>query len=193
MRKRVAVVGATGIAGQQFLVALAGHPWFEVARLAASERSAGKTYARRCAIPERGAALVVPRGAARRAARPAGRVRGRPQPRRHRHRVHRGRIGRRARPRAAVRQDDARPQHRLRLPLRAGRADPGAGGESGARRADRAPAPARGWAGFIAPLPNCTTMGLVVTLRPLLDALRHRAGAHDLDAGPLGGGPLARG
>src|ERR1700752_461503 len=43
MRKRVAVVGATGIAGQQFLVALDRHPWFEVVRLAASERSAGKT------------------------------------------------------------------------------------------------------------------------------------------------------
>lgn len=27
----------------------------------------------------------------------------------------------------------------------------------------------RGWQGFIAPLPNCTTMGLVVTLKPLLD------------------------
>jgi aspartate-semialdehyde dehydrogenase len=27
----------------------------------------------------------------------------------------------------------------------------------------------RGWKGFIAPLPNCTTMGLVVTLKPLLD------------------------
>jgi aspartate-semialdehyde dehydrogenase len=45
MRKRVAVVGATGIAGQQFLVALQNHPWFEVSLLAASERSAGKSYA----------------------------------------------------------------------------------------------------------------------------------------------------
>jgi aspartate-semialdehyde dehydrogenase len=42
---KVAVVGATGLAGQQFLVALAGHPRFQVVRLAASERSAGKTYA----------------------------------------------------------------------------------------------------------------------------------------------------
>jgi aspartate-semialdehyde dehydrogenase len=43
MRKRkVAVVGATGIAGQQFLAALVDHPWFEVAGLAASARSAGK-------------------------------------------------------------------------------------------------------------------------------------------------------
>ncbi|MGH7442810.1 MAG: aspartate-semialdehyde dehydrogenase [bacterium] len=42
---RVAVVGATGIAGQQFLACLDGHPWFEVAALAGSQRSAGKTYA----------------------------------------------------------------------------------------------------------------------------------------------------
>lgn len=44
IKKRVAVVGATGIAGQQFLAALQNHPWFEVVRLAASPRSAGKTY-----------------------------------------------------------------------------------------------------------------------------------------------------
>lgn len=42
---RVAVVGATGLAGQQFLAALAGHPIFEVVKLAASERSAGRPYA----------------------------------------------------------------------------------------------------------------------------------------------------
>src|SRR5688572_99347 len=41
-RQRVAVVGATGIAGQQFRVALDRHPWFDVVMLAASERSAGK-------------------------------------------------------------------------------------------------------------------------------------------------------
>ncbi len=44
VRRRVAVVGATGVAGQQFLVSLAGHPQFEVAALAASSRSAGKRY-----------------------------------------------------------------------------------------------------------------------------------------------------
>jgi len=41
---RVAVVGATGVAGQQALVSLDGHPWFEVVALAASSRSAGKAY-----------------------------------------------------------------------------------------------------------------------------------------------------
>ena len=43
-RRRVAVLGATGVAGQQFLVSLDQHPWFEVVALAASERSAGKPY-----------------------------------------------------------------------------------------------------------------------------------------------------
>src|SRR5258708_18072782 len=42
---RCAVLGATGVAGQQFLVALDRHPSFEVVRLGASERSAGKKYA----------------------------------------------------------------------------------------------------------------------------------------------------
>jgi aspartate-semialdehyde dehydrogenase len=40
----VAIVGATGLAGQQFLASLAGHPMFEVRKLAASSRSAGKKY-----------------------------------------------------------------------------------------------------------------------------------------------------
>lgn len=44
MKLRTAVVGATGIAGQQFLTALETHPFFEINCLAASERSAGKTY-----------------------------------------------------------------------------------------------------------------------------------------------------
>lgn len=55
MKKRVAVVGATGVAGQQFLVALRQHPWFDVGLLAASERSAGKTYAEAIRDPKTGA------------------------------------------------------------------------------------------------------------------------------------------
>ncbi|MDB4967175.1 MAG: aspartate-semialdehyde dehydrogenase [Myxococcales bacterium] len=43
-RIRVAVLGATGVAGQQFLASLPGHPLFEVVKLGASERSAGKRY-----------------------------------------------------------------------------------------------------------------------------------------------------
>jgi len=44
-RRRVAVLGATGAVGQTFVRLLADHPWFEVAEVAASERSAGKPYA----------------------------------------------------------------------------------------------------------------------------------------------------
>ncbi len=43
-RLRVGVLGATGMVGQRFVTLLEGHPWFEVVLLAASERSAGKTY-----------------------------------------------------------------------------------------------------------------------------------------------------
>lgn len=41
----VAVLGATGAVGQTFIRLLADHPWFELAELAASERSAGQRYA----------------------------------------------------------------------------------------------------------------------------------------------------
>src|SRR6201993_3090483 len=40
----VGILGATGVVGQRFLQLLEGHPWFEVAWLAASDRSEGKTY-----------------------------------------------------------------------------------------------------------------------------------------------------
>jgi len=44
-RIEVGVLGATGMVGQQFIQQLAGHPWFELTWLAASERSEGKSYA----------------------------------------------------------------------------------------------------------------------------------------------------
>jgi aspartate-semialdehyde dehydrogenase len=40
----VAVLGATGAVGQRFVQLLAGHPWFELSALAASERSAGRPF-----------------------------------------------------------------------------------------------------------------------------------------------------
>ena len=57
----VGVIGATGMVGQRFMLLLANHPWFDVKVLAASARSAGKTYAQAvgnkwafdCPIPER--------------------------------------------------------------------------------------------------------------------------------------------
>lgn len=43
-RLPVAILGATGMVGQTFIRLLANHPWFRVTTVAASERSAGKTY-----------------------------------------------------------------------------------------------------------------------------------------------------
>ena len=41
---KVGILGATGMVGQRFITLLADHPWFEIKTLAASARSAGKTY-----------------------------------------------------------------------------------------------------------------------------------------------------
>ena len=41
---KVGVVGATGMVGQRFVTLLENHPWFKLTTLAASGRSAGKTY-----------------------------------------------------------------------------------------------------------------------------------------------------
>ncbi len=41
---KVGILGATGMVGQRFISLLENHPWFEVVSVAASPRSAGKTY-----------------------------------------------------------------------------------------------------------------------------------------------------
>ncbi len=64
---KVGIIGATGMVGQRFASLLERHPWFEVVLVAASPRSAGKTYAeavgsRWCMdtpIPENMASLIV--------------------------------------------------------------------------------------------------------------------------------------
>ncbi len=43
-KKRVAIIGVTGSVGQEFVQSLTNHPWFKVTQIAASERSAGKKY-----------------------------------------------------------------------------------------------------------------------------------------------------
>ena len=64
---RAGIIGATGMVGQRFISLLANHPWFEVTCVAASSRSAGKTYREAVgdrwafdwAIPEKAAGLTV--------------------------------------------------------------------------------------------------------------------------------------
>jgi aspartate-semialdehyde dehydrogenase len=66
-RRKVGILGATGMVGQRFIQLLNNHPWFEITWLAASDRSAGKTYADACKwkldtpLPSRiGAMTVMP-------------------------------------------------------------------------------------------------------------------------------------
>ena len=44
IKLRVGILGATGMVGQRFVTLLADRPWFEIVAVAASKRSADKTY-----------------------------------------------------------------------------------------------------------------------------------------------------
>ncbi|MEW6365643.1 MAG: aspartate-semialdehyde dehydrogenase [Acidobacteriota bacterium] len=61
----VGILGATGMVGQRFIQLLDDHPWFEVAAVAASDRSAGRRYSDACrwllpgAVPSKVAGLPV--------------------------------------------------------------------------------------------------------------------------------------
>jgi aspartate-semialdehyde dehydrogenase len=166
-RRRVAVVGATGVAGQQFLVALDQHPWFEVAALAASERSAGKRYLD--AITGSGGRVSwaceepLPDSFARMPVRDASQLD----------------LTGIDLVFSAVESDAARPLEQKFAPL-----VPVVSTSSAFRYEDDVPVMVpgvncehaalikrqqkeRGWKGFVAPIPNCTATGLVVTLAPL--------------------------
>ena len=64
---RVGIIGATGMVGQRFVTLLENHPWFQLTAVAASARSAGKTYeeaagprwAMASPMPEEAKSLVV--------------------------------------------------------------------------------------------------------------------------------------
>jgi len=64
-RLPIGILGATGMVGQRFIQLLENHPWFEVAWLAASDRSSGKTYGEAAKwrldtpLPERIAQMTV--------------------------------------------------------------------------------------------------------------------------------------
>jgi aspartate-semialdehyde dehydrogenase len=64
-RRNVGILGATGMVGQRFIQLLENHPWFNITWLAASDRSAGKTYAEACAwrldtpLPDRIARMIL--------------------------------------------------------------------------------------------------------------------------------------
>ena len=166
---RVAVVGATGIVGQQFLVGLENHPWFSVTKLAASSRSAGKSY--RESITDKGGALRWWASAEPPAAYMDLFVEDASL----------------LDPSSvdlifsAVEADAAKelePVYAAKVPVistaSAFRYESDTPILVGGVNMDHAVMLAvqqrrRGWKGFVAPKPNCTTAGLVISLKPLLD------------------------
>lgn len=64
---KVGIIGGTGMVGQRFVTLLYNHPWFEIASIAASGRSAGKTYgeavegrwSQKISIPANVSSLIV--------------------------------------------------------------------------------------------------------------------------------------
>lgn len=163
----VAVVGATGLAGQQFLLALTDHPLFEVAKLAASERSAGKRYLdsirdaagatrwygteplspAHAGMPVEDATRLDPRGLAV----VFSAVEAEP--------------ARELEPRYAREVPVVSTASAFRYEPDVPILIPPVNASHAALFAEQRRA--RGWKGFIAPIPNCTATGLAVTLAPL--------------------------
>jgi aspartate-semialdehyde dehydrogenase len=165
----VAVIGATGIAGQQVLAALDGHPYFEVAVLGASERSAGKSFEE--AITEPGSGLrrwyaTEASPSARTLALPVGDAR-------------RLDLDGVALVFAAVESEAARelePLYAAKAPTistaRAHRTEPDVPLVIPGVNLDHLELLAeqrkrRKWGGFLVTLPNCTATGLAITLKAL--------------------------
>jgi aspartate-semialdehyde dehydrogenase len=172
MAIRVAVIGATGVVGQQFLVALDTHPWFTVCALAASPRSAGKRYADAIRDPETGASHwlceeSLPAAYADMEVQDAARFdpasvdlvfTG----------VEEGDVARHLEPRLAQHVPVVSTASAFRMEPDVPLLIPGINAahlpliDQQRKR--------RGWRGYVAPIPNCTTTGLAITLKPVLDA-----------------------
>jgi aspartate-semialdehyde dehydrogenase len=167
---KVAVIGATGAVGQEFVVALNKHKWFELTHVAASERSAGKKYVdairdpnsgilrwhNREEVPEYVKNMVISR-------------------------VEDIKPGNFDLIFTALESDDAKvvePKFAKITPVISTAAAfryesdvpiliPGINDNHAellnVQRKNR------GWKGFIAPLPNCTTTGMAITLKPIFD------------------------
>ena len=168
--KRVAIIGVTGAVGQEFVVALNNHPWFEVKQIAASERSAKKKFVDairdpnsgilkwhiRESIPEYVKDMIVDSvddiksenldlifsSVESEAARDIETKFAKDVP---------------------VISTSSAYRYESDVPILI----PGINDEHVAMLDTQRKN--RGWKGFIAPLPNCTTTGLVITMKPLLD------------------------
>jgi aspartate-semialdehyde dehydrogenase len=168
---KVAVIGATGAVGQEFIIALNKHRWFELTQVAASERSAGKKYIDAIRDPNSGIL----------------RWHNREEVPDYIKDVVVSRVDD-IRPEnfdlifTALESDDAKiiePKFAKTTPVistaAAFRYEPDVpilipGINDNHAELLNIQRKNRGWKGFIAPLPNCTTTGMAITLKPILDS-----------------------
>jgi aspartate-semialdehyde dehydrogenase len=158
----VAVLGATGNVGQRFVQLLECHPWFRVAELVASERSAGKTYREAtdwrlsATMPESAAGLMVqgydadlqsPVVFSGLPGEVAGEIEQRLAARGH-----------------AVLSNTSTHRMEPDVPLLIPEVN------ADHARAIETQRKNRGWSGYIVTNPNCSTIHLVLALKPLHDA-----------------------
>ena len=158
----VAVLGATGNVGQRFIQLLATHPWFRVAEVVASERSAGKRYAEAAdwrvdaAMPE-GAADLRVRGFDAALDSPLvfsglpGEVAGEVEQRL-------------AKAGHAVMSNASTHRMEPDVPLIIAEVNPGHAAAIADQRRNR------GWSGYVVTNGNCSAIHLALTLKPLQDA-----------------------
>jgi len=168
---RAAIVGATGIVGQQFLVALRKHPWIEVAVLAASERSAGRSYREAITDPSSGALRWFCEEA------PVEEVMGMPVQNAAELNLAAVDVvfsaiesgpARTLEPRFAAERPVISTASAFRYEDDVPILIPGINSEHA--RLLEVQKRSRGWRGFITPIPNCTTTGLAISLKPIYDA-----------------------
>jgi aspartate-semialdehyde dehydrogenase len=166
-RVPVAIVGATGLAGQEFLAALGAHPMFRVAKVAASSRSAGKKLKDAvkddkgaskwfCSdpLPDESADLVV-EDSAQLTADGVSLVFSAVE----------ADVAREIEPRMAATVPVVSTASAFRYEPDVPVFLPGVNWDHAALI--EVQRKKRGWKGFITPGPNCTTVGLAMTLRPL--------------------------
>jgi aspartate-semialdehyde dehydrogenase len=158
----VAVLGATGNVGQRFVQLLANHPWFHVAEVIASERSAGKPY---CEAADWRLGPRMPADTARLTILDYDAPLRSPV-------VFSGLPGEVA---GEIEQRLARDGHAVLSNTSTHRMEPDVPLLIPEVNADHVAAIAqqrerRGWKGFIATNPNCSTIHLVLALKPLQDA-----------------------
>jgi aspartate-semialdehyde dehydrogenase len=173
---KAAIVGATGIVGQQFIVALHNHPWIKTTALAASERSAGRSYKEALTDPRTGAFRwycdeppdpavmnITVQNASEMDVAGVDVVFSAVE----------SEQAQVLEPKFAATKPVISTASAFRYEKDVPILIPGINSEHAALLKQQQEA--RGWKGFVTPDPNCTTIGLAITLKPIYDAFGIRA------------------